>query len=115
MVSVENFVGQREIHKKRLKLFNVEKLRELITHNLISQLRGEGLLLRDDPNIRYGLVAGRIKNGHESRLREIFDNKGWLLVTPKELAQGLRKFASRGYEDDIITMVVKILERNTVN
>ena len=27
----------------------------------------------------------------------------------------LRKFADRGYEDEIVTMVVKILERNTVS
>lgn len=114
-VSVENFVGEKSVHKDRLKLFTRDKLRELITKKLVAQLSEEGLLLRNNPTIRYGLVAGKIKAGHESRLRDIFSDNRWLLVTPSELAQGLRKFAERGYEDDIVTMVVKILERNAVS
>ena len=96
-------------------MFTRDKLRELITKKLVAQLSEEGLLLRNNPTIRYGLVAGKIKAGHESRLRDIFSDNRWLLVTPSELAQGLRKFAERGYEDDIVTMVVKILERNAVS
>jgi len=114
-VRVESFIGEDSVHKDRLKLFNLKKLRELITEKLVAQLREEGLLLRNNPTIRYGLVAGKIKAGDESRLREIFNDNGWLLITPGELAQGLRKFANRGYEDDIVTMVVKILERNSVS
>lgn len=114
-VSVENFVGDNATHKDRLKLFTRDPLRELITTKLLAQLRDEGLLRREEPAIRYGLVAGKIKSGHEPRLRQLFDEKEWLLITPSELAQGLRKFADRGYEDDIITMAVKILERNAAD
>ena len=113
-VSIDNFVGEKAVHLNRLKLFNRDPLRQLITAKLLVQLREEGLLLAKDPAIRYGLVAGKIKAGHGQRLREMFNSKGWLLVTPGELAEGLRKFADRGYEDDIVTIAVKILERNTV-
>jgi hypothetical protein len=71
-------------------------------------------LLPNAPTVRYCLVAGKIKSGHESRLDAIFTDNHWRLITPDALAQGLRKFADRGYEDDIVTMVAKILERNTV-
>jgi hypothetical protein len=114
-VRIESFIGEDSVHKDRLKLFNLENLRKLITEKLVAQLREEGLLLQNNPTIRYGLVAGKIKAGDEAQLREIFNNNGWLLITPGELALGLREFADRGYEDDIVTMVVKILERNTVS
>jgi hypothetical protein len=113
-VCVENFIGNNARHTDRVKLFTRPKLRRLITKKLLAQLRQEGLLLPEVPAIRYGLVAGKIQTGHEDRLRTIFTHKGWLLFTPHDLADGLRMFANRGYEDDIVTMVVKILQRNTV-
>jgi hypothetical protein len=113
-VRVANF-GEDPVHNKHMKLFNRDGLRELLTSKLLAQLRQEGLLPTTDPSIRYGLVAGKIKAGNEPKIREIFDAKDWLLVTPSDLASGLRKFADRGYEDDVATMVVKILERNAVS
>ncbi len=113
-VRVESFIGEKSIHQDRLKLFSRPQPRELITEKLLVQLKEQGLLLSKNPAVRYGLVAGKIKGEDESPLRIIFKDNGWLLVTPGELAQGLRKFAARGYEDDIVTMVVKTLERNSV-
>jgi hypothetical protein len=114
-VRIENFEGEDSVHKDRFKLFNLETYRQLVAENLVAQLRGEGLLPSSDPTIRYVVVAGKIKTGHESRLRDIFEKNGWQLITPAALAEGLRKFAQRGYEDDIATMIVKILERNAVS
>jgi hypothetical protein len=114
-VCVENFVGDNSTHKNRLKLFNRDDLRQLITKKLITQLREENLLLPENPSVRYALVAGKIKAGHDLRLSQIFEDNRWMLVTPADLAKGLRKFAERGYEDDIVTMVVKILERNAMS
>jgi hypothetical protein len=113
-VRIESFEGEQSVHQDRLKLFSRRKLRELITEKLIVQLKQQGMLLAESPTVRYGLVAGKIKGEDEDKLRSIFESNGWMLITPRELAQGLRKFATRGYEDDIVTMVVKILERNAV-
>jgi len=114
-VRVESFEGEDSAHKDRFKLFNLEMYRQLVAENLVAQLKREGLLLSIPPTIRYVVVAGKIKSGHELRLRAIFEKNGWQLVTPTALAEGLRKFAQRGYEDDIATMIVKILERNTAS
>jgi hypothetical protein len=114
-VRVESFIGKKSVHQDRFKLFTRPKLRELITEKLLAQLRKEGLLLAKSPTVRYGVVAGKIKRGDESKLRALFTDNHWLLITPSDLAQGLREFAARGYEDDIITMVVKVLERNSAS
>ncbi|MHB8521004.1 MAG: hypothetical protein ACYDH9_09605 [Limisphaerales bacterium] len=111
-VCIENFKGDNTVFKNRLKLLTRDDLRRTVTQKLLGQLRADGLLLESDPKVRYGLVAGKIKNGHQDRIREFFADNGWLLVTPSELADGLRRFSTRGYEDDMVTMVVKVLGRN---
>jgi len=89
-VRVANF-GEDPVHNKHMKLFNRDGLRELLTSKLLAQLRQEGLLPTTDPSIRYGLVAGKIKAGNEPKIREIFDAKDWLLVTPSDFGQRLEK------------------------
>lgn len=110
-VRAEHFHGE-EVKDDAYKLLNRTALRELVVRALIRQLRGEGLLIGDDPAVRFILVAGKIYSDHEQSIRNIFERNGWILVTPRELAAGVRKFASRGYENDVITIVTKILERN---
>lgn len=110
-VRAEHFHGQ-EVKDDAYKLLNRPALRDLVVRALIRQLRREGLLIGDDPTVRLVLVAGKIYSDHEVRIREIFVQNGWTLVTPRELAAGVRKFAERGYENDVITIVTKLLERN---
>jgi hypothetical protein len=111
-IRIENFFGDNQKHKDRFKLLNRPDLRKIITERLIDDLRQEGLIADRLPQIKYGLIAGKIYSDHESKLKEIFEDNHWLFVSPNELAKGLRKFAERGYENDVVTMVVKILERN---
>lgn len=111
-VRIENLKGDNSKHINRLKLLTNDELRRTVTRKLLCQLQAEGLISESNPSVRYGLVAGKIKKGHHDQIHEFFSNNRWLLVTPLQLADGLRKFASRGYEDDMVTMVVKMLERN---
>lgn len=110
-VRAEHFHGE-EVKDDAYKILNRTALRELVVRALIRQLRGEGLLIGDAPVVRFILVAGKIYSDHEQPIRSIFERNGWTLITPRELAAGIRKFASRGYENDVITIVTKILERN---
>ena len=111
-VQIEHLHGEKPKLQARLKLLTNAELRAMVTRKLVLQLRAEDLLLSGEPVIGYALVAGNIKNGHEQKLKNFFADNHWLLVTPNELADGLRRFADRGYEDDAVTMVVKLLERN---
>lgn len=51
-------------------------------------------------------------SGDEPKLRAMFAENGWTFVGPSEVAAGLRAFAERGYENDVVTFVTKLLERN---
>jgi hypothetical protein len=110
-VRFEHFHGT-EVRDDVFKVLNRPRLRELVVTALVRQLRNEGLLAGDDPLVRFVVVAGKIYSDHEDRIRTIFDRNGWTLITPRELAAGVRRFASRGYENDLLTVVTKLLERN---
>ena len=97
------------------KLFNKQRLRDLVSPKLIEQLKSEGALDADFPEsrLRLGLACGKIKAGDEVALQQLFDRQGWLLITPSQIAESIRSLADKGYENDIATVVAKILERNT--
>jgi hypothetical protein len=112
-VRMDHFECGPDADSDKFKMLNRPTLREVVTRSLVSQLRAEGLLLKADPTVRYFLVAGRIYSDHEDRIRAHFKSNGWTLVGPAEIAEGVRKFADRGYENDLITIVAKILERSS--
>ena len=111
-VRAEALHGRNDVKDDKFKLFNRAPLREMVVRALIRQLRDEGLLGAEEPSVQFVLVAGKIYSDHESRVHELCSAAGWRLITPSELADGVRKFADRGYENDVITVVTKLLERN---
>lgn len=111
-VMLAGFHGKEDATKDVYKLFNRARLRDVVLATLLAQLRREGLLLGDDPSVRLVLVAGKIYSKDEPKLRAFFAEKGWTFVGPSEVASGLRAFADRGYENDVVTFVTKLLERN---
>jgi len=111
-VMAAGFHGQEDAKKDVYKLFNRAKLREVVLQSLISQLRREGLLTGSDPTVRLVLVAGNVYAQDEPKLRALFAENDWTFIGPNEVAAGLRAFADRGYENDVVTFVTKLLERN---
>lgn len=111
-VRVEHLHGRDEVENDKFKLFNRAALRATIVRALVRQLRDEGLIVGGDPSVQFILIAGKIYSRHETKVRARCEACGWRLITPSELAQGVRRFAKRGYENDVITIVTKLLERN---
>ena len=111
-VRIEHLHGNDEVENDKFKLFNRAPLRALVVTALIRQLRAEGLIVGPDPTVQFVLIAGKLYSDHETKVRARCAECGWRLIGPVELAQGVRRFAKRGYENDVITIVTKLLERN---
>lgn len=111
-VRVEHLHGNDDVENDKFKLFNRAALRMTIVAALVRQLRAEGLIIGDDPSVQFILIAGKIYSDQEARVRARCEEAGWRLIPPSELATGVRRFAKRGYENDVITIVTKLLERN---
>lgn len=110
-VHFDHFHGEEDAEDDVYKMFNRQRLRDVVLSSVVDQLRREGLIGAATPTVRLVLVAGNITSGSEPKLRKLFNEKGWTLVTPQEVVAGLRAFADRGYENDVITLVTKLLTR----
>lgn len=113
-VNVDHFHGREDAEKDVYKMFNRKTYREMVISTLVAQLQHEGLLMQSSPTVRLILVAGNIYSDSEPKLQSLFAKNGWTLVGPKEVVAGLRAFAKRGYENDLVTFVTKLLEFNPV-
>jgi hypothetical protein len=111
-VSVKHLtLGSKDAN--RLKFFNNRPLRELVERRVLEKLAETGSLGESQPRILWELFAGRLKRGEEEIVERMLLEGGWLLRRPGQIADALRQFAERGYEDEVATVVTKLLERNS--
>jgi hypothetical protein len=110
-IRTAHFDSTDNAYSKTLKLFNRPDLRNLVISELVLQLKAQGLLA-SDPKVQLCLVAGKIYSQSQPEIEKICIENGWRFMGPAQIAENIRKFASRGYENDAITMITKILDRN---
>jgi hypothetical protein len=98
----------------RFKLFNDKALYRVVRERLVHQLVASGAC-RPRPHVNLGLAAGRITSSREHiALQRLFRRKGWLLLDDEWLRAGLAEAAGGGYENDVASVVAKLLERGGV-
>lgn len=95
---------------KRYKLFTDTKLREIVTRQLQDEYLKRGLI-KQDTKINYALAAGHIFRGDEPKIAEYFSAKGWELFTPKQISEEIRQLSQKGWEDNLVTMTAKLIQR----
>jgi hypothetical protein len=111
-VNYYEIIGEDKDAEKydRYKLLTNDKFRNIITSQLKKEYIDKGLIL-GNIHIKYGLAAGHIHSGHEDPLSKYFSKRGWILITPAQIKETLRKFAGKGYEDDLVTVTAKLIMR----
>ncbi len=97
--------------KSRYKLFREDTLRDIVFSRLTTQLVAEGTV-RPEPTIRLCLAAAKILSleDHEY-IQNRFDVLKWRLFDPVWIRSKLEQAAQGAYEDNIASVVAKILLR----
>jgi hypothetical protein len=98
----------------RFRLFHKKALYNAVVNQLKQQLTSENSLAEGKCLVKLCLVPAAIKGGDEGKLRALFAKKGWGFYTPQWLLKELKSFNERGYENDVVTFVVKLLENPKV-
>jgi len=95
-----------------LKLFREVQLKNVVFRRLAGQLVEEKRC-RPNPTLRLGLACGHTKKSARDELKKHFEVKGWDLYDEEWLRSKLRETAKRGYENQVSTVVAKILLRGS--
>jgi hypothetical protein len=112
-VTSSSFDGTNEKLARRYKLFIDGGLRETVLKRLVLQLEEAGLC-RPAPTVILCLVAGRIATEQDrAELAGKFNRAGWELWDDKWIRDTLMEIASSSYEDDVSSVVAKILLRKS--
>jgi hypothetical protein len=111
-VNYYEIIGEDKDAEKydRYKLLTNIKFRDIVTKQLKREYIEKGLI-KDSIMLRYGLAAGKIHSGHEDLLMKHFLKHRWVLITPAQIKETLRKFSGKGYEDDLVTVTAKLIMR----
>lgn len=109
-VRSETFAGNQPEDEKRYKLFFDDALRTTVLDALVRQLVQDRFCAAT-PTCRLGLAAGKVY-GDEAWLKGHCASKGWEFLGPSDIREELRKLRDVGYENDVATVVAKILLRD---
>jgi hypothetical protein len=106
-VHFEAVTGKDTEDAKRYKLFTNSRFRQILTRQLKKEYIDQGLI-KQNTTIRYGLAAGHIHSGDEPKIVQHFSKKGWIIFTPAQIKEKVRRLSEKGWEDDLVTMTAKL-------
>lgn len=92
------------------KLFRRAALREMVLTRLAEQLTARGLCPAL-PKVVLGLVAGKVRRGEGAAIKKFFIQHGWIYRGPAWLRSEIARLAKAGYENEVMTVVTKLLLR----
>jgi hypothetical protein len=110
-VAAAAFDGSNLKASERYKLFNETLLRKVVFRRLCKQLAEAGAC-RKNPRVQLALACGKIKSeADRKKLHAHFKKKGWALWDEAWLRARIRHMATQGYENQVASVVVKLLLR----
>ena len=108
-VQFRSFVDREHRSASRYKLFNQQERREVVFGRLENQLLSAGFVA-DEPEITLGLAASKFKSKEDRELTTAhFNERGWILWDDTWLLDRLRKMAQRGYENNTVRVIARVL------
>lgn len=108
-VTIAAFNGTNLKFAERFRLFTDKRFRVLITDRVLEQLAATGSIPLETPSVEYWLVAGRIAPHSFDPLTSLFEQQpGWVLKDRTWIAECLQAMGGDAYEDDIVTMAMKL-------
>jgi hypothetical protein len=110
-VGLSAFDGRDSKGGSRFKLLLRDDWRSVVEQQLLLELQGKGLTEKS-PQITWCLAAGKVKGTDEPALERWFSERGWQFWGPGWIAEHARALAKTKYENDVATIMSKIILRD---
>jgi hypothetical protein len=108
------FDGSDPSGASRYKLFNEASLRDAVFRRVAAQLYESGACAAD-PKVILCLACGKIASDvHRTQLHDHFKKNSWELWDEKWLQNQLSALSKGGYENQVSSVVAKLLLRGTL-
>lgn len=95
----------------RYKMFVDGALRKIVLTRLVEQLTDSGSVA-GTPNAQLGLVYGYASTYNAKQIDALFAERGWRHYGPNWLRQNLEEMALQSYDNQVASVVAKILLRD---
>lgn len=95
----------------RYRLFTNSNFRNIVTKRLREEYQKRGLI-NDNTKINYALAAGHIHYPEDvPKIRDYFSKQKekWILISPEDIKEKLRELATKGWEDNLVTITTKLI------
>ena len=95
----------------RYKLFTNSNFRNIVTKRLREEYQKRGLI-NENTKINYALAAGHIHYPEDvPKIRDYFSKQKekWILISPEDIKEKLRELATKGWEDNLVTITTKLI------
>ena len=111
-VKYESVILDTEIQEGGYKILTSSNYQKVVSERLLQDWRASGHV-NADTKISFGLIAGKVQNKKEKEaiLEKHFADKDWLFWGPTILKKKLEELSKRGYENNAVTIAVKLLLR----
>ena len=109
-VKLVDVAANHEVPEGRYKLFTCAPYREIVLHQLRTDLLALGLI-GPSFQIRLGLIAGNGRKADLEAMRNHFAERSWEFWSPADVKARVQRFADDGYCNDPAVITAKILQR----
>lgn len=110
-VRASGFNGKGTSDEKRYKLFNDPVLRKTVLGRLVKQFVASGSC-SPSPFVKLCLAAGKVSSESDrDNIKKRFECEGWEFFDNSWLRERLSAVSKSGYENDVASVVAKILLR----
>ena len=109
-VCYEEVAIEQDEQSGRYKLLTAKNYRHILAKRLHEDWCESGHIGKET-KISFGLIAGKIYRNQEREMQLYFKKKGWLFWGPTVIREKIIKLAEKGYENNAVTIVAKILTR----
>ena len=109
---MEKVVEINEFPSGRYKILTSEKYQKTIVARLKTDCIA-ACIINKKTKFSFGFIAGKVYQNKEAELKKYFDDKKWFFLEPSELNQKLIELSKKGYENSIVTIVTKLMLKQT--
>lgn len=110
-VYYEAVTGKDPKDKDGYKFFWNSKFRGIVTARLEEEFLEQGFINKRT-KINYALAAGHIHYPEDvPKIRDYFSKQKekWILISPEDIKKKLRELATKGWEDNLVTITTKLI------